>query len=268
MTLNATGDHINTSGKVSRSATTGTAFLSTAQAAAANVTEEAEDSAENATAEEADAGDESDSKDDSADEEEKVSTAAKGAQKSTSKMQTRGESNEEKRMSRAKAAALDKVDKATAQVKFWETKVKRTELRQETVAEQKEYMADEQGFKTDMAKRVTLVANETQTKALSEFLGGMWTEMRKFSAPFFKQHLEDEGKEIKVELKKNEAKLADAKEVEDEAKKELQQLIEKEKEMMGVKKEDKEEKEEKKEGEKEDEKRKKAEVKEEKEEKS
>merc|ERR1712138_362010 len=102
-------------------------------------------------------------------------------------------------------------------------------------------MADEQGFRTDMAKRVTLVANETQTKALSEFLGGMWTEMRKFSAPFFKQHLEDEGKELKVEFQKNEAKLADAKEVEDEAKKELQQLIEEEKEMMGVKKTDKDE---------------------------
>merc|ERR1719443_431325 len=99
-----------------------------------------------------------------------------------------------------------------------------------------------------MAKRVTLVANETQTKALSEFLGGMWTEMRKFSAPFFKQHLEDEAKEVSKELKRNKAKLADAKDEEAVAKDELQKLIKKENEMRGIKLEEKDENDEEKAG--------------------
>merc|ERR1712224_705517 len=89
--------------------------------------------------------------------------------------------------------------------------------------------------KTDMAQRVTMVANETQTKALAEFLGGMWTEMRKFSSPFYKQHLEDEGEEVEVELKKHKSKLEDARDEEAAAKKELLELIEKEKEAKGEK---------------------------------
>lgn len=213
----------NVSQNVSSSAAKGTAFLSKAMS-----------SEDNATAEESDA-DASDSDEDGEEEEEKGTS---------SKMQTEKEKKVEKKMSKAKVAAMEKVSKAQAKVELLEAKVKKMNFKRAVLAEEKEYMEDEQGFKTNMAQRVTMVANETQTKALAEFLGGMWTEMRKFSSPFYKQHLEDEGEEVKVELKKHKAMLEDARDEEAAAKKELLELIEKEKEAKGEKTGEKEEEEE------------------------
>jgi len=71
-------------------------------------------------------------------------------------------------------------------------------------------------FEASVNSQVTVVANETQSQALADFVGDTWKEMRMMATPFYKEHLQEEVHHLKkqevalAELADHEQKKLDA----------------------------------------------------------
>merc|ERR1712139_226728 len=74
-----------------------------------------------------------------------------------------------------------------------------------------ESLQDDHSFHAEVDSDVELVANETQTHALADFLGDMWKEMRMFAVPFYKKHLKEKLEKLKAQEAKLQQEVADEK---------------------------------------------------------
>ena len=72
-------------------------------------------------------------------------------------------------------------------------------------------LADRKGQKDEVDENIAQVSKETQSASLASFLGDMWTEMRMFARPFYKEHLEEKIEELNEDRPKLEEELDEAK---------------------------------------------------------
>ena len=72
-------------------------------------------------------------------------------------------------------------------------------------------LADRKAQKDEVDENVAQVAKETQSSSLASFLGDMWSEMRMFARPFYKEHLEEKIEDLNEDRPKLEEELDEAK---------------------------------------------------------
>ena len=72
-------------------------------------------------------------------------------------------------------------------------------------------LADRKGQKDEVDENIAQVSKETQSASLASFLCDMWTEMRMFARPFYKEHLEEKIEELNEDRPKLEEELDEAK---------------------------------------------------------
>ena len=72
-------------------------------------------------------------------------------------------------------------------------------------------LADRKAQKAEVDSNIADVAKETQSASLASFLGDMWTEMRMFAKPFYKEHLEEKIEDLNEDRPKLEEELDEAK---------------------------------------------------------
>jgi len=121
------------------------------------------------------------------------------------------EDDEDEKDEKAEEKPKEKPKALTDEQKAAQVELEKVQKKIDKIVHEEESLSDGASFKAEVDNDVMLVANETQTQALAEFLGDMWKEMRMFSVPFYKKHLKEELEKLKAEEAKLQKTIADEK---------------------------------------------------------